>query len=548
MTSSADRRSRRAAGAGLSRRSLLGSALAASPLLTGAFGSPLAAFAALPAGGPLAARIEQAAQIRGRAAERLRKRPLPRHLANGDETAVPDYCACFSKALPHDALGVVEPRAYTFLLRALRSGKPDDFEDVPLGGQVKLANPQAALAFDLVGPDAASLTLPAAPAFGSDEQAAEMVELYWQALLRDVRFDDYPGHPLAEQAVAELSRLPGYRGPRRDGEVRPELLFRGTTAGELVGPYTSQFLLKDIPMPPIRTPQKARTTVPGDDYLVTYDDWLRVQNGALTPVNRYDEQGRYLRNGRDLAEYMHRDMSYQGPYAAALMLLKWGVLADGGNPYKHSRTQSAFTTFGGPYLLYLVALVTQAVLSACWYQKWIVHRRLRPEEYAGRLEVQRQGRGSYPLAAGLLDSPAVAETQRRWGSALLTSTYPEAAPIHPAYPAGHAVIGGAGVTVLKAYFDESAVVPDPVVPSADGLTLQPWKGPPLTVGGELDKLAGNIGMGRNFAGIHWRTDLTGGLALGEQAAVEVLGELKLTGNEVFTGFSFRRFDGRRVTV
>jgi hypothetical protein len=39
-----------------------------------------------------------------------------------------------------------------------------------------------------------------------------------------------------------------------------------------------------------------------------------------------------------------------------------------------------------------------------------------------------------------------------------------------------------------------------------------------------------------------------GLALGEQVAIAVLREMKLTGNELFSGFSLRRFDATRVTV
>jgi hypothetical protein len=58
-------------------------------------------------------------------------------------------------------------------------------------------------------------------------------------------------------------------------------------------------------------------------------------------------------------------------------------------------------------------------------------------------------------------------------------------------------------------FDETFLVPNPVVPSADGLSLEPQTGPDagsLTVGGELDKLAANIAFARNIAGVHWRTD------------------------------------------
>ena len=134
------------------------------------------------------------------------------------------------------------------------------------------------------------------------------------------------------------------------------------------------------------------------------------------------------------------------------------------------------------------------------------------------------------------------------GTALLPQAYPEGCPLHPSYPAAHAVIAGAGVTVLKAFFDESYLVPNPVEPAPDGLSLRPYAGSPLPIGGELDKLAWNIAMGRNFAGIHWRSDATAGLELGERLAVAVLREMKLTGNELFAGFSLRRFDGARVTV
>jgi hypothetical protein len=67
--------------------------------------------------------------------------------------------------------------------------------------------------------------------------------------------------------------------------------------------------------------------------------------------------------------------------------------------------------------------------------------------------------------------------------------YPEGCPTHPAFPGAHATIAGAGITVLKAFFNESFVIPNPVVPSDDGLTLRPWTGEPLTIGNELDKLA-----------------------------------------------------------
>jgi hypothetical protein len=62
------------------------------------------------------------------------------------------------------------------------------------------------------------------------------------------------------------------------------------------------------------------------------------------------------------------------------------------------------------------------------------------------------------------------------------------------------------------------VQPDPLDPTR----LVPYSGPPLTVGGELNKLAVNFGFGRNWAGIHWRSDAAASMALGEEVAIGLL--------------------------
>ncbi len=64
----------------------------------------------------------------------------------------------------------------------METGDPNDFEKIPLGGVVKLVNPQGAYAFELVGPDSHQLVIPAPPAFSSAEIAGEMVELYWHSI------------------------------------------------------------------------------------------------------------------------------------------------------------------------------------------------------------------------------------------------------------------------------------------------------------------------------------------------------------------------------
>ncbi len=215
--------------------------------------------------------------------------PEPTHATNGDETALPGWIACYSKGLPHNAEGEVDPAAYRLLLRAVASRDPADFESIPLGGFVKLANPQAALAENLIGPDPGRLDLVPPPRFASAEQASELIELYWQALLRDVAFEDYETHPLAQRAAAELTRLAEFKGPRAaGGTVTPRTLFRGPGADSATGPYLSQFLYRDVFLPPVWVKQQERTAAAGIDFMTRHDTWLDCQNGALTGVNRFD--------------------------------------------------------------------------------------------------------------------------------------------------------------------------------------------------------------------------------------------------------------------
>lgn len=284
--------------------------------------------------------------------------------------------------------------------------------------------------------------------------------------------------------------------------------------------------------------------------MTKYAEWLNIQNGHLpTDQLNFDNLPRYIRNGRDLGEYVHRDFSFQPPLAACLILLSLGqdVLA-ATNPYLFSPTQVGFVTFGSPHFLDFTTKAIRVALEAAWFQKFLVHRRLRPEEFGGSVQNTLTGAAIYPIYRELLISQAVSQVFNKYGTYLLPQAYPEGCPTHPAYPAGHAVIVGAGVTMPKAFFEESFVLPNPVVPSADGLSLLPYSGSPLTVGGELNKLAVNICMGRDFAGIHWRSDGAEGLQLGEDAAVRILQDYRNTYNEDFVGFSFTKFDGTTIII
>ena len=182
----------------------------------------------------------------------------------------------------------------------------------------------------------------------------------------------------------------------------------------------------------------------------------------------------------------------------------------------------------------------------------MVHRRIRPEVFAGRIDRALYGSANYPVHAEILNSVG---SSRRLGAyltpgvGLLPMAFPEGSPTHPSYGAGHATVAGACTTILKAWFDESFVIPNPVVPDVTGTSLLPYTGRfDLTVGGELNKIASNVALGRNMAGVHWLSDATESLKLGEAVAISVLRDQKGCYNENFNGFSLTKFDGTTITV
>jgi membrane-associated phospholipid phosphatase len=493
-------------------------------------------------------RGKEAFQLRVDAALSQKNIPLPDHPTNGDEELYATRIGNFSKGLPHNPLGEVVLASYNELIAALTSARAADFEAITLGGGGKLVNPQSSYAFEMAGADSHHIGMPAPPALASAEEADEMVELYWHAIIRDIPFTTYDTDPLAIQAAADLSALSDFRGPKVTGQVTTATLFRGDTPGDLAGPYLSQFLLQSFPFGAIPIAPRIRTAVPAVDYMVSYSAWLGIENGGPPPPNQLDSTPRFIRNGRDLAAYVHSDFSFQAYLTACNYLLSIGAHLDAGNPYGNYKTQSAFSTFGAPDILSLVAAVAAPALDAAWYQKWLVHRRLRPEEFGGRIHNLKTSAANYPVHADVLNSAALSKIFSANGTYLLPQAYPEGCPLHTSYPAGHAVVAGACVTVLKAFFDESFVIPNPLVAGPDGLSVQPFTGADLTLGGELNKLAANIAIGRNIAGVHWRSDGIEGLKLGEAVAISILTDRRKCYNEDFAGYSLTKFDGTTITV
>ena len=469
----------------------------------------------------------------------------PKHPTNGDEERYFNKIANFSKGLPHDDLGGVNIDAYNGLINALKTGNATDFESIPLGGALKLSNPQSSYAYCLEGAESHVGVTAVPPTYASNEQGSEMAEDYWMALARDVAFANYDTDPTIAAAVSDLGSFPDYQGPQ---PVTPDTIFRGFTPGDLVGPFVSQFLALNLPYGSQVIPQQITTNIPGDDHMTTYLEWLNIQNGsAPADKNQFDSTPRYIRSLRDLTAFVHKDFPFEAGLNAALILNGMGASFDPNNPYLSYTKTSPFGTFGFPDVIDMVGRVSATALRCVYFQKWLVHRRVRPEEYAGNVHNQLTGQGNYPLPARLLSSPVLSDIFNKYGSYLLPIAYAEGCPSHPSFPQGHGTLAGATVTVLKAMYNESFQIPNPVVASSDGLSLVSYNGT-LTIGNELNKLAANIARARDAAGVHWRSDGMKGLLLGEAVAIKVLTDLKANYWESFNGFQLTKFNGRTITI
>ncbi|MEM1122816.1 MAG: vanadium-dependent haloperoxidase [Bacteroidota bacterium] len=582
-------------------------------------------------------RREASRDRRIEAAQLAYDRGIVDHLDNGDEQ-LPRKLMSFTKGLPHDATTglIVDENHFDTFVTGICSGDPAAIDDTPLGPTEDFADlglndrlsywlsnkgqtanklrgwesASAGLTFDLQGPDAQAVTMPPAPKLGSDELTAEMAEVYCQAILRDIPFTRFASDSLVRDCVNSLNQLPYFQEAQRNNQfLTLQNAFRGFTAGDLVGPYISQFLLagsrglgrksngtvrefdaKDgyINYGAITIDQRVRNAVSGVDYLTDWDEFLDVQNGAdFRGLEQYIGDNstttgplrKFITTGRDLATYVHYDALYQAYLNAALLLLSYDAPFDEGVPFIYPDEvdkQQGFAHYGGPHILTLVTEVATRALKAVRYQKFNVHRRLRPEAFAARLE----RRAAIAASIGLNDSTSthLARTyddidqtgifgRLGTGNILLPMAFCEGSPMHPTYGAGHATVAGACVTVLKAFFNHRLYMnvanngatinftanrpaaTEAFVPTTDGRRLRSVPSTPLTVAGELNKLAANISIGRDWAGVHYYSDYKESLLLGEEIAIGLLEEQALMYNPVeeFT-MTIPKFDGTEITI
>ncbi|MBI1382463.1 MAG: phosphoesterase [Planctomycetaceae bacterium] len=419
---------------------------------------------------------------------------------------------------------------------------------------------------------------------GHTDVAAAAAEL--DTRFRDALQDSDPGHFITG------TDLPGPAGSL--ATVDAGSLFRLGLPGECVGPMVSQFFIRPIAFGTQSIDQRQRPYKAHRDYLTRVRGWLHAQNTGLDAAGQsysrsnedstdnFESVTRYVGTMRDLARFVNKDALHQAYFNAALLLLSGGAEWTPGNPYgtdgRLVSREAGFGVLGGPHILALVSEVASRGLKIVWNQKWQVNLRLRPEAYGGLVHMQTIGLPNPDRTRAYGLPPWVAQTQAatriRAGAdktLLLPMAFTAGSPTHPAYGAGHATVAGICVTVLKAYFKtfvcgrDGKPVPvpfaslteraepfgagQPIVAYSTGVgpaaaerrtPLSATVAEKLTIEGELNKLASNVAMGRSMGGVHWRTDNSRSLVLGEAIAAQILADITVDSAE-HPEFTFRTF-------
>ncbi|MEM7045558.1 MAG: vanadium-dependent haloperoxidase, partial [Pseudomonadota bacterium] len=335
------------------------------------------------------------------------------------------------------------------------------------------------------------------------------------------------------------------------------------------------------------------------------DRQVYVDSGSADPL-----PFRFIATLRDLATYVHFDALYEAYLNACIWLLNTKAPFD--PQFRHllagTKHTTGFALFGGPHILSLMTEVATRGLKAVRFQKFNAHLRLRPEALAGLVAAEDAGvlgslgvnhvdlfhdeldggSGGVDLLQKVRDHneaqnnanhdsyltglPATEVLAKTRTLPLLPMAFPEGSPMHPSYGAGHATVAGACVTILKAFFDEDACLvrrggvvmalpPGDVDPAtdervafvaeADGSAIDN-KGSEfpdyLRVGDELNKLAANISIARNMAGVHYYSDYIDSLRMGEEIAIGILQEQSIMYPKDPFRVSLTSFDGKRIII
>ncbi|CAH6419313.1 Hypothetical protein HVR_LOCUS515 [uncultured virus] len=456
------------------------------------------------------------------------------------------YVDAYTKGLPHDGNGFVDIVEMHRLLTALKDNDRERLATIRLGSKNRLVNPSAAWSLDFFGANSNCYRYSTLPALSSDLMAAQMTELYCMSRARDARFSKYRTNEIIAECCSHLNDLRAY--PQVKDRVTPYNIFRGPMYSDTQGIYLSQFLYRDIRIGGFVNKQKYATDLEGHDFMKTWETAISAQSGNILehPAPQRDIS-RYIITGRDLACYVHYDEPYQAFYNASMILLDMKASP---NPeiarlLNETPMEGFFVDFGRSDIQATISMIGRNALLAAWYVKWNTLF-LRPEAYGIEVErIFRNKRNRFGISPELLRNPVLQAVQKENGNTLLSQVYEEGSPNHPSTPSGHGAIAGACITILKFFFDVNFEM-DVFEPDADGQILIK-NGQKTTVGIELDKLATNIAIGRNWAGIHYWMDAISGIKLGEKVAISCLRDL-IHKYPMKVRISFPRFNEKVVTI
>jgi len=163
------------------------------------------------------------------------------------------------------------------------------------------------------------------------------------------------------------------------------------------------------------------------DYMTDASSWLAVQNGeGPFGSNIPDPQLRYLHDGRGVSAFVHVDLcstltSWPGSGCSEMPGLMWAIPLTRPHPdwLRHLRRSTYHQ---------LVGRSLRLRVRARWFQRFWVHRALRPEAYGGLVHYTKTAGASYPLHPDVLNSQAVAEVLAKSGTYFLPNAFPEGSP------------------------------------------------------------------------------------------------------------------------
>ena len=377
----------------------------------------------------------------------------------------------------------------------------------------------------------------------------EMTEIYAISMVRDVKFAEWDNSDVVSSVFAALKHTHTRLNLRTNPPSR-KALFRMDLADVNHGSFISQLLILDVSHGNLSFSQKY---APESEVHYDKKSCLDMLNGMqpADPPRLLSPQPLHSLNV--LAGMVHKDPLFSFYYNAALILHnKTGTQIGGSN------SSSNFLNGGIIDLLSCLGSVARVALRTAWWLKW-KNLKLRPEEFAARIqlaaEISKKEAGDIPgfleLKERMKNDEVLRLIKEKNRSYFLTMLYKEGAPVHPSFPSGHATVAGACCTVLKCFLRTRANGESRKWSDVMGLgSIGVDSGE--TIDGEINKLAMNVSVGRNAAGVHYSSDNESGVRIGEQTAIFFLRSRLMfyTSKIAASGvkLEFESFDRQIITI